>query len=197
MDTEVNALDVFQSMLDADRAFYQTLRFLNSNRDGFMTIHQRNTATMLSLVRLYLSSPPNRHVTYTATIPINLPSGWNDPVVVHPTSEQISSATEEVTDESATTSNCAICQDSLSPTHVRLTHCGHAFHASCIAEWFTRSVHCPNCRHDVREVGHPAPTSSEPVRTPPRAHNRLASWLVGVDPIDRTADTEGSDGRRA
>ena len=32
-----------------------------------------------------------------------------------------------------------------------LTHCGHRFHVLCIDNWFQRNVHCPLCRHDIRD----------------------------------------------
>ena len=197
MDTEISLLDVVHSMLETDRAFYQTLRFLGTTREQLLAIHQRNNATMMSLLRMQLAIQASPNITYTATIPIDLPAGWNEPIVVRPTAAQITSATEEVTDEAVTSTNCAICQDSLSPVHIRLTHCGHTFHNQCIAEWFTRSVHCPNCRHDVREVDHPAPTSADQVHTPPRVRNRLAAWLVGANPMNHTEDTEESDEHHA
>jgi hypothetical protein len=48
---------------------------------------------------------------------------------------------------------CTICQDTVEPTDLcrRLNACQHVYHKSCIDEWFTRSVFCPSCRHDVRE----------------------------------------------
>jgi hypothetical protein len=49
--------------------------------------------------------------------------------------------------------NCAICQDPLLTNHdVRtINHCEHMFHKQCIDTWFGRHIHCPCCRHDVRE----------------------------------------------
>jgi hypothetical protein len=48
---------------------------------------------------------------------------------------------------------CTICQDTVVPTDLcrRLNACQHVYHKGCIDEWFTRSVICPSCRHDVRE----------------------------------------------
>jgi len=197
MDSEINLLDVLHSILETDRSFHQALRFLGPSREHLMAVHQRNAATMMSILRLHLAVQASPNITYTATIPINLPERWDDPVVVRPTSAEISSATVEVTDEAATSTNCAICQDSLSPLHIRLIQCGHTFHNQCIAEWFTRSVHCPNCRHDVREVGHAVPTSADQVHTPPQVRNRLDAWLVGANPTNRTEDTEESDEHHA
>jgi Ring finger domain len=196
MDEEINLLDVLHSMVESDRSFYQTLRFLTRNRETLMAAHQRNQASLMGLLRMQIAAA-STNVTYTATIPITLPTGWNDPVVVHPTSAQINAATEEINDDAAAASNCSICQDSLSVSHIRLVHCGHTFHNTCIAEWFSRSVFCPMCRHDVREVDHPAPTSVDPIHTPPRVRNRLDAWLAGVHQTHHTEDTEESDEHHA
>jgi len=197
MDSEINIFDVLHSMLETDRSFYDTLRFLGNSRQQLLAIHQRNQATMMGLLRMQIALQASPNLTYTATIPINLPAGWGEPVTVHPTAAQISAATEGVTDEAAATSNCAICQESLTPAHVRLRHCGHTFHSHCITEWFTRSPNCPNCRHDVREVGHAAPTTSDSEHTPLRVRNRLDAWLEGAHPTNRTEDTEESDEHHA
>lgn len=81
--------------------------------------------------------------------PVNL-----DPVIVRPTTEQIEHATTiraaTVEDEE---NNCSVCQDIfLSGDAIRhITHCEHNFHRTCIDPWFTRNVHCPVCRFDIRE----------------------------------------------
>ena len=192
---QVGVLDVLNTMLDTDRVFYQTTRFLTTNRDNAVTIHQRNTASIIALLRAHMLTNSTVRFPINITLPSEaLPTRWSDPVVVHPTSAQIDAATERVPAEDST---CAICQEAIEDDAIRLTHCRHEFHNHCITEWFTRSVHCPNCRHDIREVGQPAPTSSDPLHTPPRVRNRLAAWL-GVDsPTLRTEDTEESDEHHA
>ena len=81
--------------------------------------------------------------------PVNL-----EPVIVRPTTEQIEHATTiraaTVEDEE---NNCSVCQDIfLSGDAIRqITHCEHNFHRTCIDPWFTRNVHCPVCRFDIRE----------------------------------------------
>ena len=192
MDSEINLLDVLHSMMETDRIFYQTLRFLSSDRELLMAAHQRNTAVLMALLRAQIAASTS--VTYTATIPINLPEGWNEPVVVRPTAAQISAATQPIDIRNCA---CSICQDDIDGNGTRISHCGHTFHTTCIAEWFTRSVHCPNCRRDVREVGRPVPTSSDPEHTPPRVRNRLDAWLEGVNPTNRTEETEESDEHHA
>jgi len=73
-------------------------------------------------------------------------------VIVRPTQEQINeNTTIEILDTAD--EQCAICQDGMTPgTEIRsLDVCAHRFHITCIDTWFTRDVHCPICRHDVRE----------------------------------------------
>ena len=191
-DEQINAMDVLHSMFESDRQFYQTLRFLPAHREALLAAHQRNNALTMSILRVQ-AMQRTRTVQYTATIPLTFPVGWDDPVVVRPTAAHLAAATETVTVPEAASNNCAICQDALAPAHTRLTHCGHSFHTDCIAEWFTQSVHCPICRHDVRTAGPPVPTASAPGYTTPPASNRLAAWLVGANPTNHTGGTAGSD----
>jgi hypothetical protein len=85
---------------------------------------------------------------YTWTAPTNA----MEPVVVRPTAEQIDagSALEIVDSEEEM---CAICQDVMpAGSQARcLTACDHRFHVGCIDTWLARNVHCPVCRHDIRE----------------------------------------------
>jgi hypothetical protein len=75
------------------------------------------------------------------------------PVVVRPTPEQITANTTVGNLASDEDHACAICQDTLTPEQEgrKLNACGHWFHKSCIDTWFERDVHCPVCRHDIRE----------------------------------------------
>lgn len=97
-------------------------------------------------------------------LPITQPSGTGlfrrgpmdsflQPVVVHPTSEQIAEHTTLGNLVSDVDHACAICQDSLTAEQEgrKLNACGHWFHRACIDTWFERDVHCPVCRHDIRE----------------------------------------------
>jgi len=78
-----------------------------------------------------------------------------EPVIVRPTRSQIDRATTlhlaSVDDEDL---NCSICQETYTEQQsIRLIrHCSHKFHRECIDTWFNRNVHCPVCRHDIREV---------------------------------------------
>ena len=216
MDNQVGILDTLDSLLQTERTFYQSVRILGHNRaENIIDTHQRNTAVLLGIIRSYMAvESPLYSVRYNVTVPNTLPPGWNDPVVVHATSEQISAATESTSpDDDA--GICAICQESLTGTVTRIRHCGHSFHPNCITEWFSRSVHCPNCRHDIREsfpstppilrrrrgviltTDPPRPTSSAQVSTPPPASTRSALLSEVVDPTLHTEERASSDEHHA
>ena len=73
------------------------------------------------------------------------------PVVVRPTQDQITAGSQLL--QLTEPDHCSICQDSISTTQParRLTVCQHVFHQGCIDTWYNRNVHCPICRHDIRE----------------------------------------------
>lgn len=73
-------------------------------------------------------------------------------VVVSATEEEIEAASTRAFPDNQTT--CSICQDDIDVNEMcrKLNHCGHTFHIRCIDTWFSRNVHCPICRHDIREV---------------------------------------------
>ena len=222
MDNEVGILDVLDQILHTERTFYQSVRILQAGRrETIIDTHQRNTAVILGLVRSYMAvESPLYSVRYNVTVPNTLPPGWNDPVVVHATSEQISAATESTSPDDDS-GNCAICQENLTGTVTRIRHCGHSFHPNCITEWFTRSVHCPNCRHDIREsdipnnpffitphirrgrtrtiltTDPPLPTSSAQVHTPPLGSSRSALLSEVVNESPHTVERASSDEHHA
>lgn len=76
-----------------------------------------------------------------------------EPVVVRPTVEQVEQNTTVGRVASDQDISCSICQDTLQPEQEgrKLNACGHWFHKTCIDTWFERAVHCPVCRHDIRE----------------------------------------------
>ena len=88
--------------------------------------------------------------------------GAMDPVPVAPTEQQLAAATtiQDADEEAHHDLICSICQEGyITGQHIRkLNHCSHRFHKSCIDPWFRAHVHCPVCRHDIRETG-AAPTS--------------------------------------
>ena len=92
------------------------------------------------------------------------PAGAMDPVPVAPTEQQIVAATtiQDADEESHHDLICSVCQEGYTTGQLicKLNYCNHRFHKSCIDPWFRSHVHCPVCRHDIREVSVPASSSS-------------------------------------
>jgi hypothetical protein len=90
-------------------------------------------------------------------------------VIVRPSREQINTSTAVTTLTAITTDICAICQDGYGIGNERreLNACHHIFHKACIDTWFQENVHCPVCRHDIREPASAAAASAASV--PPTA----------------------------
>jgi hypothetical protein len=84
------------------------------------------------------------------------PAGAMDPVPVAPTQQQIIAATtiQDADEEAHHDLICSVCQEGYTVGQLicKLNHCNHRFHKSCIDPWFRSHVHCPVCRHDIRET---------------------------------------------
>ena len=188
MDNQVGILDTLDALLHTERSFYQSLRLVDARLENIIETHQRNTAVLLGIIRSYMAvESPMYSVRYNVTVPNTLPPGWNDPVIIHATPEQILAATETSTPQDDS-GNCAICQETLTNPATRIRHCGHSFHTTCISEWFTRSVHCPNCRHDIREWTFDQPPPVPPPRSPPLVRRRAV--FLTTDPLQSTSSAQ-------
>lgn len=74
-------------------------------------------------------------------------------VIVQPTAEEIARATTIYPVNNLQDDICIICQDAIESNEVRrITQCRHYFHKICIDTWFQTNVHCPTCRHDIRDI---------------------------------------------
>jgi hypothetical protein len=103
--------------------------------------------------------------------------GFNTPVVVRPTTEQINIATEllDYSDEThQINTNCPITLEEFQNGEQvrRIKQCGHVFKEPAIQNWFSEHVRCPVCRYDIRDY-------SEYVQDPSMN-----------EPIENDADTE-------
>ena len=77
-------------------------------------------------------------------------------VIVRPTQEQISVATEIIPFDENMSNNNTSCPITLEPfIHgeriCRIKHCSHLFKRYALNDWFRRNVRCPVCRYDIRE----------------------------------------------
>ena len=80
---------------------------------------------------------------------------WPD-VQVSPTLEQIEAGSELVDPiDIPVETVCAVCMEhdrrGEFNTPWRRLDCNHEFHQPCIDQWYNQSVHCPVCRHDIRD----------------------------------------------
>jgi hypothetical protein len=75
-------------------------------------------------------------------------------VIVRPTQDQITNATSILTLTDTSDITCTVCQEPIEPDVPvrRINQCEHQFHKACIDRWFERSVFCPMCRLDIRDI---------------------------------------------
>lgn len=131
------------------------------------------TTQLISEMLGVRASPLNLHPRFETESIWNILGGlagassaaaFQEPVPVRPTAQQVLRASTLSTVNTAE-QVCAICQDSMEQgsSARTLNSCHHGFHQACIDTWFTTNVHCPVCRHDIRER---TATSQEAVSTP-------------------------------
>jgi hypothetical protein len=161
-----NILGILELMLEGRNGFLNnnTLRALDYHtRNNIVSRYMLNDAAMLEFLnRMYIVNNQNRNAP-TTFVTLTLPNNPNlmESVVVTASSQQIESSLETIDSQETA---CAICQDAISTGGVRIRHCSHGFHRTCITNWFSMSVRCPVCRHDIREAnpgGQTSPASSQ------------------------------------
>lgn len=116
---------------------------------------QNHTASILELLGQLL---PANDLVYTVTVPrLTTTSRFSDPVIVRPTPAQIDAGSTLRTSLGLIDLSCAVCQHSVTEGEIVrcLLPCNHQYHRDCIDTWFQRNVHCPVCRHDIREQVQP------------------------------------------
>ena len=85
-------------------------------------------------------------------------SDFLNPVIVRPSREQITLATElgSYQDmENPINTSCPITLRSFQSNDIvyRIKHCGHLFSKNELDNWFLENTKCPVCRYDIREFG--------------------------------------------
>lgn len=121
-------------------------------RSSIVSRYMLNESRFMELINQLYTNNLNRQsvaqTLITLSFPESMPPGFMESVVVAPTQQQIQQSLQNCP---ATTSSCAVCQDAISSSACLIRQCGHVFHRSCIESWLSVSVHCPVCRHDIRQ----------------------------------------------
>ena len=130
-------------------------------RSALLSRYMLNESRFMELItQMYTNNLQRESVAQTLitlSFPETMPPGFMDSVRVSPTQQQIQQSLQNCP---ATTSSCAVCQDVISSSACLIRQCGHVFHRSCIESWFSVSVYCPVCRHDIRQASPANQTSS-------------------------------------
>ena len=159
---------ILQNMLEVRQQFFD-IRFqrllANDSRSSLVARYMLTDGAMLEMInRTYISNTQARSAAVSLlgyAIP-NMTT-FSEPVTVAPTQAQIQASLEDVIPASQV--SCAICQEPVSSGAARIRQCGHVYHRPCVSNWFSMSVRCPVCRHDIREAGPAAQTSAASSQT--------------------------------
>jgi len=154
-------IDFLNSLVNSQNIFITRAlnRASNTNRDPLMSRYLLNELCMIELANR-IHQNYIRAQQRTPHLTFNIPANFLDAVQVSPNASQIEGATETLTSPPAETS-CAICQENVTADATRIRHCQHTFHRSCLNTWFSMSVRCPVCRHDIRGTGQLSQTSAD------------------------------------
>ena len=162
-------LDILREMMRARAGFLDntTIRALSyPSRANLIVRFLNNESLTIELLNRVHTSRLYGDFTQallTVTLPnVNIPRNFSDAIPVTASTNQINAGLEDI---ASSTSPCAICQETISSGGARIRVCQHEYHRSCISNWFSMSVRCPVCRHDIRETGQAAQTSTAALRT--------------------------------
>ena len=167
--TNEDLLSMLEEMITGRNEFFSSTMIRNipfQFRNAVMTRYMSTESLYLDLMnRIYTSNLRERLAATTLLTFRNvtdyLPS-FMDPVPVLASSTQINSSLEDCV---PTHTSCAVCQETISSDACRIRQCQHSYHRSCIVNWFSMSVRCPVCRHDIREANPVVQTSAASAET--------------------------------
>ena len=155
-----NVLSMIESMIHGRNQFLNswTMRGLPyEQRSNMVSRYMTNELIFLEFINRVYVNDIQTQLAANALITFAMPNTFFQPVNITASHTQINNSLEDFPNA---TSSCAICQDVISSTGCRIRQCGHAYHRACIVNWFSMSVRCPVCRHDIREASPEVQTSS-------------------------------------
>ena len=152
-------LEVLQTLAQSRYEFFnqRTIRLIDYRDRGAVTINFLRSESSITDLMSRLYTQQQTSDIANSIVRLTVPSRFLEPVRVVATSEQI---LHSLVQRDSQDSPCAICQEPISSGGVVLRHCSHGYHQTCISSWFSTSVRCPVCRHDIRETGPANQTSS-------------------------------------
>ena len=176
-DEEPTILSLLEGIIIGRNEFLteETFRVIPFNsRPTMIARYMTNESMLLEFLnRVYLNDTYARNAAATL-ITLTLPnngSSFMEPVTVSPSVNQVNNSLEDFQN---TNSSCAVCQEVISSGACRIRQCGHVYHRSCIVNWFSMSVRCPVCRHDIREESRANQTSAASEQTSSQERDQLA-----------------------
>ena len=148
-------LEVLNNLIDGRNSFFSEgfIRAINyESRSSLISRFMVNELVYTEIInRIYMNTIQTRSAAVALinlTVPQTTTTTFFEPVQVTASQAQINSSLVDVPNAAGT---CAICQDAISSGACQIRQCGHLYHRSCISNWFSMSVRCPVCRHDIRE----------------------------------------------
>ena len=118
-----------------------------TNQNIYPTTHIRRSNNIFE--SLFSTNTPFRNIISLQNTVLH------DDVVITPTEEQISNATEIIrfNENISTNTSCPITLDPFihGERVCRIKYCSHLFKENSLRNWFRRNVRCPICRYDIRE----------------------------------------------
>lgn len=139
----------------AQREYNQANPIINNNeriRRANQFPLRTNTNAVIDILPLFTTQQQSNMLSDYFLNMLREPNINLEPVVVSPSQIQIDNATRLRTSTNNEGQNCSICQEGYTEGQAirTINHCSHRFHKNCIDVWFTRNVHCPDCRYDIR-----------------------------------------------
>jgi hypothetical protein len=150
---EEELLTTINNLIGGRNTFFErTINRLSvATRDATVTTFLLNERCFMELINRIHTSHQRTTAAATALLTMSFPQSFMDPVTVAPTQTHIDRATVTVVDVPPNT-RCAICQDDITANAMQIVHCEHMYHSACFTQWFSMSVRCPVCRHDIRQT---------------------------------------------